>query len=168
MKTLALTLAAGFCSFACSSDDARDGTRLDGGTATGGSSSHEGGSVATGGSEPAGSGGAASGDTCPSLNFNTAPLECLQDWAHAKATYPAECNHFGGFQESCDGFDVIHYTSASNELRCWYSPTTGNLIGWQSLSKAPSCGSFDPEFSAVDVKTVTCLPQGTSCDAGGG
>src|SRR4051812_10771401 len=82
----------------CCSKDPEEGGFADGGPVDTGGASGTGG--APGDGAQTGSGGGAE-DPCPSRSFSTAPLECLQDWSHAKDAYPDVCARGAPVEGGC-------------------------------------------------------------------
>jgi hypothetical protein len=177
MKALAyaaLGLAGTLGCLGCGdSSDKGKGGAGDGGPAGGtGGSESQGSGGATGGKASA-SGGAAATDECPAMSFSTAPVECLQDWTHAKATYPLGClvDVNGGVQSTCGAFDTILYFGGNPrmETHCLYDKGTGNLIGYTrtplATDGAAECASFDPQFT--ELRNLTCANV-SPCTSGDG
>lgn len=155
----ALTL---FGALGCGSSDDGPLVRGGGGAAKGsGGSPGTAGMQAAGGAGPAGGSGAG-GDpsTCHATTLSSAPLQCLQDFSHAKAKYDSQCSKSGGYQAFCDPYDAIVYQSGTANVWCYYDTGTGNLIGARSTKNADgtggTCTVFDLSFSEPD--TASCMP----------
>jgi hypothetical protein len=169
--TKALLLGLALSAVACSGGSVTpagtagaDGSAASGGAAAGtGGATGSGATAGSGGGSAAGaatgSGGAAS---CPTAAFNTAPLECLQDWTNAKLKYRSTCRvALGGYQASCGKYDATIVESATTETLCFYDRGTGNLIGaTTSRGAQKTCLSFDFGFEAVDVAQCSPVTSG--------
>ena len=176
MKFLSFPIiASALCSaIACGRvgvNDAHPGGTTDGGNSVGGkggAASGTGGVGGVGGVGGAGSGGARS--ACPSTVLSTAPLQCLQDWTHAKKAYPKTCKASrGGYQATCSSYDTIVYSDGASDIWCFYGTGTGNLSGSfaHGAKNAGVCQSFDLDFAMPDTSGCTSV-SGTDCgpDAG--